>query len=222
MGLPLRVENLRVEGDDGRALLTIDRFELEPGTCLGIRGPSGAGKSTFLYAIAGLQGRVSGAVHWGETSLLKLWRTRRDRFRAENIGLIFQDFLLFEELGAADNAALAALFRKPQDRAAIRERAEARLTDLGVPERTGTVARFSGGERQRVAIARALAADPAIILADEPTASLHRDASDAVIADLTRLAREDGRTLIVVSHDAHLLDAMDRTVTIRDGAMVHG
>jgi putative ABC transport system ATP-binding protein len=137
------------------------------------------------------------------------------------MGLVFQDFLLFEELSAAANAALAGAYAPRAARPQLARRVQATLARLGLA--TGerrTVESFSGGERQRVAVARALANDPAIILADEPTASLDRAAADRLIDDLVALAHEGGKTLITVSHDPALHARMDRLVTIADGRLV--
>ncbi|WP_172300282.1 ABC transporter ATP-binding protein [Pseudoruegeria sp. HB172150] len=217
MTLPLSVADLAIHSPGGPAILTLDRLELPAGMLLGVRGPSGAGKSTLIYALAGLWEKASGQVHWGDTEILSLGDRRRTAFRAQNMGMIFQDFLLFEELTAQGNAELASMFRRRADRSDISLRAADRLRHLGLPETARSVASFSGGERQRVAVARALAHNPAILLADEPTASLHREAADALIGDLTALARDAGTTLIAVSHDLHLLDRMDRVLTIEDG-----
>ena len=220
MALPLRVDGLVVRNERGRAILTVEHMALEPGACLGIRGPSGAGKSTFLYALAGLLPRVEGAVRWGARDLAGFHDAGRTAFRRVHVGMIFQDFLLFEELSAAANAAIAAAYAPAGERAAIRERAAAMLARLGIAPETGrTVRSFSGGERQRVAVARALAHDPDIILADEPTASLDRAAADRLIDDLARLARDMGKTLIAVSHDGELHKRMDRVVDIVDGRL---
>lgn len=215
--LPLSVSALSVTGDRGRRLLSVDRLQVAPGRCVGIRGPSGAGKTTLLHALAGLLDVASGQVCWGGTDLAALSADQRGAFRAAHVGLIFQDFLLFDDLGALANAALPALFLPRPRRAALRARAARQLETLGIAATDREVSSFSGGERQRVAIARALAHDPAILLADEPTASLHRDAADALIDDLARAARDDGKTLIAVSHDQHLLDRMDRVLTVTDG-----
>jgi len=218
MSLALSVSGLGVKGDDGRTILTVDRFEAAPGTAVAIRGPSGAGKSTFLYALAGLV-PVSGVVRWGDVDISALGEDARAAFRRERVGMIFQDFLLFEELGALANASLSAAYSHGR-RASIVSGAGNMLDRLGVrPASARTVATFSGGERQRVAVARALAGDPAIILADEPTASLDRAAADALIADLIRLARENGKTLIAVSHDIALHEEMDRVVDVIDGRL---
>lgn len=221
MGLSLEVSGLVVRGPSGRVLLDVPAFSVAPGTALGVRGPSGAGKSTLLHALAGLL-PVEGRLHWGDTDIAALGEARRTAFRAAHIGMIFQDFLLFDELGAQANAALPAMFAPRSRRAGLQARARAQLQRLGLGEHTRSVASFSGGERQRVGVARALSADADVILADEPTASLHRSAADALIADLVALTRESGKTLIAVSHDAELLSRMDRVLSLRDGRPTEG
>lgn len=219
-GLPLDVLDLTVTGAGGRVLLQPASFKVKAGEAIGIRGPSGAGKSTLLYALAGLQPKVGGTIDWGGQDLARFGDAERARFRRQHVGMVFQDFLLFEELTALGNAALTAAFAPRQEIAPIRSRATALLERLGVSRSRRNVDSFSGGERQRVAIARALANDPDIILADEPTASLDRVAADRLIGDLTDLARKEGKTLIAVSHDRHLLDRMDRCLEVADGKLL--
>lgn len=217
MTIPLKIQNLIVRSGE-RQLLAIDRLNLSAGSLTGIRGPSGAGKTTALHAFAGLLA-AEGHLFWGETDLCQLSQSARTQFRATNMGMIFQDFLLFEELTARDNALIANVFHR--DRTTLAQRADALMERLGITALSGTRAdRLSGGERQRVAVVRALAHNPAILLADEPTASLDRATADHLIADLAALARDDGRTVIVVSHDEHVWSAMDQMLTIRDGSMV--
>ena len=221
MGLHLSIRDLQVHGDDRRPILRIGALEAPAGHRLGISGPSGAGKSTLLMALAGLVPASQGAIFWGETDLSKLPEAERASFRRRHVGLIFQDFLLFEELTAHANASLSAAYADPDRRSAIRQGASAMLDHLGLGAHAGrSVASFSGGERQRVAIARALAADPPILLADEPTASLDRAAADRLIDDLAGLAADRGTTLVVVSHDPAMHARMDRTIDIVDGALV--
>ncbi|SDI80183.1 ABC transporter ATP-binding protein [Alloyangia pacifica] len=219
MSLPLHVADLRLRSPRGRLLLDLPALSATPGALIGIRGASGAGKTTLLYALAGLLDRAEGSVRWGDTELLSLGSEGRARFRARNIGMIFQDFMLFEELGALDNASLTALFRPRSERPALRARARARLEALGLTDAERRVTSFSGGERQRVAIARAMAAEAPVLLADEPTASLDRANADRLIDDLVALVRTQGTTLIAVSHDPALLDRMDRVLTIEGGAL---
>jgi ABC-type lipoprotein export system ATPase subunit len=213
----LAVRDLTVRAPDGRVILRAERLDVAAGGTLGIRGPSGAGKSTLLNAIAGLLAPASGSIRWGGRELCGLPEARRDAFRRATIGLIFQDFLLFEELSAHANAGIAAAYVPAGERAAVTARAAALLERLGIQPAARNVASFSGGERQRVAVARALATDPAVILADEPTASLERPSADRLVADLLALARERGRTVIAVSHDPAVTDAMDRVIEVVDG-----
>jgi putative ABC transport system ATP-binding protein len=221
MGLPLTISGLSVSSKRGRLLLSVPELDMPAGSLVGIEGASGAGKSTLLYALAGLQ-EAKGSIHWGDQDLLALNAGERARFRANRIGMIFQDFLLFEELDAGENAALTALFRPRRERATLRAKAAERLDFLGLggETRDRNVVSLSGGERQRVAIARAMAAEAPVLLADEPTASLDRAAADRLIEDLVNLTRSSGTTLIAVSHDQTLISRMDRVLTIRDGAIV--
>lgn len=217
----LEITRLQVQAPRSeRTLLAVDSLTLVPGTCLGVRGPSGAGKSTFLFAVAGLAENASGSVRWEGEDLLALSPEARAAFRRQQIGLVFQDFLLFEELSALANAELPGAYRKRSKQSAISARARSMLERLGVVQGSRTVESFSGGERQRVAVARALAADPGVILADEPTASLDRATADLLVEDLVRLVREEGKTLIAVSHDPAVHERMDRVIEIHDGRIV--
>jgi len=217
---PLSLRDVAVDAPDGRALLRVGALDIGPGEAVGIRGPSGAGKTTLLHVMAGLIRPARGAVRWGDTDLATLDEAARDAFRRRSLGLIFQDFLLFEELSPLGNAAVAAAWAPAAERPEIRARAAGLLDRLGVPPGARGVSGFSGGERQRVAAARALAADPAAVLADEPTASLDRVSADRLVGDLLALARERGRTVIAVSHDAAVIAAMDRVIEVADGAVV--
>jgi len=220
VGLPLLISEMTVEGDDGRPILSVGHLAVAPGTRLGVRGPSGAGKSTLLHALAGLAVPATGSIRWGETNIGRLPESKRTEFRRHHIGMVFQDFLLFEELSAFGNAALTGAFAERSRRPDIDRNAAELLVRLGLTAETGRqVTTFSGGERQRVAIARALSHDPAIILADEPTASLDRNTADRLIDDLASLTRLHNRTLIAVSHDYALLSRMDRIVDLADGAL---
>lgn len=218
-GLDLSLAGVELRSG-GRVLVKIAGLALRAGQSLAIQGPSGAGKSTLLALLAGLIRPDVGQVVWGDTDLAQGNDAARTAFRARHIGMIFQDFLLFEELDALGNASLAASFAPAAERPHIKSRAAAALIRLGLPD-TGNrrVDSFSGGERQRIAIARALANDPAILLADEPTASLDRTNADRLIADLAALGSE-GRSLIAVTHDAALAERLDRRLTLRDGQIV--
>lgn len=215
----LRIEGMELFADSGRRLLEIPRLHLSPQRAVVLRGPSGAGKSTLLHAISGLL-PARGRILWGGQDILALSGPERAAFRRNNIGLIFQDHLLFEELSAAENASVAALYAPRARRQAIEARARDALTRLGITEPLRPAGTYSGGERQRIAVARALATDPPILLADEPTASLDRANADRLAADLMALARDEGRMLIAVSHDPAFHAAADRVIDMRDGQIV--
>ncbi|WP_306117451.1 MULTISPECIES: ABC transporter ATP-binding protein [unclassified Roseitalea] len=222
-GLDLRAHDVKVRAPGGRTILSVDHLKVPAGTAIGVRGPSGAGKSTLLYAIAGLAGDVSGRIAWGDTDMVALTHGARAAFRRSKMGFVFQDFLLFEELSALGNAALAASYVHDSGaRQAICERARQHLEDLGLGDNRRKVDSFSGGERQRVAIARALANDPPVLLADEPTASLDRPTADRLVDDLVALTRSGGKTLVAVSHDPALHERMDRVIDIIDGNLAAG
>ncbi|WP_425074762.1 ABC transporter ATP-binding protein [Sagittula sp. S175] len=218
-GLSLAVSDLQVRDRRGRVLVSVPSLAAPAGALIGVRGPSGAGKSTLLYALAGLTEHAQGQVRWGETDVLALGAEQRAAFRAAHVGMIFQDFLLFEELDALGNAGVTALFRQRSQRRSLRARAAEQLARLGLPADRRNVSSFSGGERQRVAVARAMAAEAPILLADEPTASLDREAADRLIEDLVRLVRDTGITLVAVSHDPQLIARMDRVLTVVDGTL---
>ena len=214
----LSVTNLVVTSDRGRPILTVPQLDVAAGEAAVITGPSGAGKSTLLYSIAGLVTAAKGKIRWGETRLSELGDARRTAFRRENIGFVFQDHMLFEELSALDNAALSAAYAPRHERASLRAGAERVLDQLGLAADGRGTHTYSGGERQRIAVARALAGDPGIILADEPTASLDRETADRLTDDLLDLAAR-GRTLLIVSHDPVVQARIGRRIEVLDGAL---
>lgn len=222
--LILQVRGLCVRSEQGRVLVEIPRLSLRRGEALGIAGASGAGKSTLLFALAGLVPGAQGQVRWQGQDLLAMPARRRAAFRADHIGLVFQDHMLFEELDAPANAAIQAGFRPRAERAALRAEGGRLLAALGLAGKGADVARLSGGERQRVAVARALAHRPQVLLADEPTASLDAATAEALTGDLLGDTGPDrgrqGRSLIVVSHDPALLARMDRVIRLDHGRMV--
>ncbi len=217
----LRATGIEVVAPDGRVILSVGDISIAPGSRVAVRGPSGAGKSTFLQVLAGLVWPQRGAVRWGGTDIAAQTEAGRAAFRRRHLGIVFQDFLLFDELGAIGNAAIAQAFAPRADRDGLRRDAAGWLARLGLGD-VGVrgVASFSGGERQRIAVARALAGNPAVILADEPTAALDRGNADALAEDLVRVAAAGGRTLIVVTHDPSVVARMDRVIDFADGRLV--
>ena len=217
-GLPLSLRDVMVAASSGRVLLNVQAIDLAAGATLAVRGASGAGKSTLLHVLAGLRPVNRGQVFWGPTDIGSLSDTQASDFRRRHIGQIFQDFLLFDEVSALENAAVARLFSPKAERAAILERAAGALQSLGLdPQDPRRASTYSGGERQRIAVARALAQRPAVLLADEPTASLDRAAAERLISDLLAVVRDHGLGLICVTHDDALASRLDRVLTLTDG-----
>ena len=190
-------------------------FNPEPGKITTISGPSGSGKSTLLYVLAGLLPPGAGTVSLNGTNLYGMSERRRDAWRRANIGFIFQDFHLIDELSPLANATLPATFGRAPG---VRERATRILQRLGVPAERQTISQLSRGERQRVAVARALAFDPAVVLADEPSASLDRASTAELIAIIADLAAE-GRTVVVASHDPDIRAASHHVFLLQHGRL---
>jgi len=179
-------------------------------------GASGAGKSTLLYTLAGLERPTSGDVHFEDEDLYRVSASRQADLRNTRMGFVFQSYLLLPELTALENVALPGMIGGKPDR----DRAADLLGKVGLGPRTGHLpSELSGGEQQRVAIARALANRPSMLFADEPTGNLDSKTGGEIIDLLLGLARENGTTLLAVTHDAELASRGDRVLHIRDGLL---
>ncbi len=190
---------------------------VEEGQFVGVMGPSGSGKSTLLHLLGGLDRPTAGRIWVREQEITALDENALATYRRREVGFVFQSFNLVSTMTALQNVEFPMLFaRVPPPRR--RERAHRLLEEVGLAERMDhKPTELSGGEQQRVAIARALANDPDIILADEPTGNLDSHTGAEVMATLTRLNREQGRTILVVSHDPHVMDFVDLAVHLLDG-----
>lgn len=197
-------------------VLDLDLFTADPGQLIVLTGSSGSGKTTLLQALSGLQVIDKGRIVWNGTDIAALSESARDAWRRGNVGLMFQDFHLIEELSPLDNVLVPAWFTRFRA-GPLRDRAAGLLADFGVPADRRRLSDLSRGERQRTAFARALLFDPQILLADEPTASLDAAAGSVVIDRLRGLAHDDGRFVLVVSHDAAVIRAADRVVHLERG-----
>lgn len=201
----------------------VDRFsaDFSTGQMVMIMGPSGSGK-TSLVSLLGLMRRPDrGEVAFGETSLGGLRGDALSAWRRDNIGFVFQQGRLFDQLSVLDNVALPLALQGLC--AAEREcRSLAALARLGLEDRVGARPRaLSGGEQQRVSLVRAVVHDPAIVIADEPTAALDKDRGMQVGEWFRQIAR-DGRIVIVTSHDERLIGFADRLIHLEDGRMENG
>jgi putative ABC transport system ATP-binding protein len=188
-----------------------------PGEILAIMGPSGSGKSTLLHCLAGIFAPDSGEVWFDGRRLDGLGETKRTLLRRTAFGFVFQFGQLVPELTAADNIALPLLLNRVRRRAAYKSAASwlqrLGLDDLGA-RRTGEL---SGGQAQRVALARALVTQPKVLFADEPTGSLDSLTGEKVMALLVEIAREEGTTVVLVTHDVRVAAHADREVVVSDG-----
>jgi putative ABC transport system ATP-binding protein len=187
------------------------------GEILAIMGPSGSGKSTLLHCLAGIFAPDSGEVWLDGGRMDTLDEAARTKLRRTAFGFVFQFGQLVPELTAADNVAMPLLLNRVRRRTAY-QTANTWLDKLGIGDKGGRrTGELSGGEAQRVAIARALALGPKLIFADEPTGSLDSLTGEKVMDLLVGLAREQGTTVIIVTHDARVAAYADRVVMVRDG-----
>jgi putative ABC transport system ATP-binding protein len=192
-------------------------LQIATGEIVLVMGPSGSGKSTLLAAVSGLMKPDSGSVIALNQDIWKLPRKKIDRFRLTNCGFIFQGFNLFPALTASQQVQIVLKFMKKKG-AERKAAAEAALTDVNLGHRfNNRPDRLSGGEKQRVAIARALAKKPKLIFADEPTSALDGENGHVVMELLRKCAKEQGATVMCVTHDARLATFADRIITIEDG-----
>jgi putative ABC transport system ATP-binding protein len=187
------------------------------GEILAIMGPSGSGKSTLLHCLAGIFRPDDGEVWFDGRRLDQLGEAERTRLRRTAFGFVFQFGQLVPELTAADNIALPLLLNRASRKTAY-QAAATWLSRLGLDDKGARrIGELSGGEAQRVAIARALAITPTVLFADEPTGSLDSLTGEKVMDLLVGLAREEGTTVVLVTHDARVAAYAGREVMVRDG-----
>ena len=185
------------------------------GTVTAVMGRSGAGKSTMLYLLAGLDVPTGGTIFYNGRELK---RAMLDGYRRTEVATIAQNYLLFPTRTALENVMYPLELAKVEKAAALQE-AKRHLASVGIPEELHhrLPSKLSGGEQQRVAIARALASHSNVIAADEPTGNLDEENADAVMELLKKLAHEEGKTVIVVTHDRLLAEEADRCYRIKRG-----
>jgi putative ABC transport system ATP-binding protein len=195
-------KSFRTPEGERKLIVDVPSFSVAPGQQLALRGESGSGKTTFLHLIAGILAADSGSILLGERDMAALGESARDRLRAESLGYIFQTFNLLQGYSCLENVMLGMAFGAGIDR----DRATAMLVRVGLGHRLNHYPRqLSTGQQQRVAVARALANHPKLVLADEPTGNLdHKNARES-LALIRETCRENGATLLLVSHDPGVL-----------------
>ena len=205
-----QISRTRIEVHKGISL------EVRRGESVVLCGASGAGKTTLLYTLAGLERPESGTVDFEGVDIYAMASDRLAGLRNRRMGFVFQSYFLLPELTALENVLLPSMMGgkpRPDD-------AENLLARVGLKERLDHLpSELSGGEQQRVAIARSLINDPSILFADEPTGNLDSHTGETIIELLLGVAREDRRTLLVVTHDENLAKRGDRLLRIEDGML---
>ncbi|HXY12287.1 MAG TPA: ABC transporter ATP-binding protein [Thermoplasmata archaeon] len=207
-------------GDTAVPALRGISVEIQRGEILAVMGPSGCGKTTFLNCFSGLDDITRGEVTVEGTNIHSMPDSKKSEYRAKRTGFVFQSYNLLPILSAEENVEMPLLIA---GRSAKEARSEARaiLTHMGLGDRIShRPSELSGGQQQRVSLARALVAHPAIVWADEPTGNLDAEGSKEVTDLLRELNRRYQQTMVVVTHDADVAKACDRTLRMRDGQFV--
>lgn len=214
----LEVKNVSKTYKSGNRVLTVldeVSFSVEPGESIAIVGPSGSGKTTLLGLCAGLDAASNGSVKLVDKSLESLTEDERAEVRNQHIGFIFQNFQLLPTLTALENVMVPLELKKNKD---ARQIAKNLLEKVGLGDRLGHYpTQLSGGEQQRVSIARAFANQPKVLFADEPTGNLDTETGELIEELIFRLNKDQGTTLILVTHDLELAKKTNRIINIRGG-----
>ena len=201
------------------ALRGID-LDVSPGQLMMLVGPSGCGKTTLISVIAGILDQDSGECTVYGQNLNAMKQRDRTRFRGTTIGFVFQAFNLLPTLTATENAAIPLLINGVKRTIAM-DRAREMLDRVGLGNRSRSLpGQMSGGQQQRVAIARALIHDPKLIVCDEPTSALDHETGHKVMEMLRDVALNEGRSLVIVTHDARIFSFADRIAEMDDGRVV--
>jgi putative ABC transport system ATP-binding protein len=195
-------------------------LDIPQGDFLGLMGPSGSGKTTLLNLIGGLDAPTSGIVRVGGDDITGLRGAMLSRWRAQNIGFVFQLYNLLPVLTAERNVELPLLLTD-LSKAERRKRVDIALKVVGLADRGKHYPRqLSGGQEQRVGIARAIVTDPTLLLCDEPTGDLDRKAGDEILDLLQTLNRHHGKTIVMVTHDPHAADRARRVLHLEKGSLM--
>ncbi|OGD28596.1 MAG: ABC transporter ATP-binding protein [Candidatus Aminicenantes bacterium RBG_13_63_10] len=205
------------QGEEATEALRSVDLDIADGAFVKVVGTSGSGKTTLLNVIGGLDTAYSGTAEVAGRDLKTMSDRELSRFRNRTVGFVFQHFHLLDHLDALRNVALAGFFSDGDERRSL-ERAEEVLVRVGLGDKlTQRPGQLSGGQKQRVAIARALFNRPRLVLADEPTGNLDTRTGGQIIGLFQELTREDGLTVVAVTHEDQLFRQADRTVRLEDG-----
>lgn len=219
----MRIEQVaKIFDANGTSFQALDDVscEIQRGEMVAIMGPSGSGKSTLMNIIGLLDVPTSGNYWLDGEDVSQLDRKRQAQVRNAKIGFIFQSFNLLPRLSAQRNVELPLVYARISARER-QERAQAALEAVGLGDKRDNLPnQLSGGQKQRVAVARALVTQPSMLLADEPTGALDTKTGAEILGLFRQLNREQGVTLVVITHDAEVGKQMDRVIGLRDGKLV--
>ncbi len=220
----IRCRGLTKTYQKGRTTVTpLENLDLDVkrGEFLALMGPSGSGKTTLLNLIAGIDRPTSGGLWVGGLDLAGMSRGKLTSWRAGHCGYIFQLYHLVPILSAFENIELPLLLEKGLSRADRRRKVLTALDLVGLGDRAGhRPTELSGGQEQRVAIARAMVTNPGLLVADEPTGDLDRNSGGQILVLLQKLARDLGKTIVMVTHDGKAADAADRILHVDKGRLI--
>ncbi len=206
----------------GTVITPLEALDLDvpKGEFLALMGPSGSGKTTLLNLLSGIDSPTGGSLVIAGAELSKLSRRELTKWRAAHVGYIFQLYHLVPVLTAFENVELPLLLA-PMSKKERHARVETALALVGLSDRMHhTPSELSGGQEQRVAIARAVVADPPLLVADEPTGDLDRESAIRILDLIRQLARDHGKTIVMVTHDAKAAAAADRTLHLDKGQLM--
>lgn len=219
----IKLSNINKTYQNGESKLHVLRdisLEISDGEFVAVMGPSGSGKSTFINIVGMLDREFEGEYVFADDDTTALNRRDFAAFRNRNIGWVFQNFKLIQQMSVFDNVALPLVYAGR--RADIKEAVQETLDRLGIGDKGNKKpSELSGGQQQRVAIARALVAKPKFLLADEPTGALDSHTAQEIL-DLFIALNREGTTILMVTHDAHVAAQAQRTIRLADGQIVGG
>jgi putative ABC transport system ATP-binding protein len=220
------VKNLsRIYNERGQPVTALRdvTFSVSRGESVAITGPSGSGKSTLLRILGALDRDFNGTVYVGNYALHDISEAKSVAFRAKEVGFVFQSFNLMTHLTALENLELTRIFRSDASSSTTREKALELLERVGLKSRADAFPpELSGGQQQRVAIARALMGDPSVLLCDEPTGNLDMTTGQQILDLLGETRLERDVTILLVTHEPHVVEQMERRIELEDGAIVGG
>lgn len=213
-------KELSISGAEPIAILKDISFEVKKGDFVAITGPSGSGKSTLLYLLGGLDNPTKGEIVFDGVNLATMSDNELTKERNKKIGFVYQFHYLLAEFTALENVMMPLLASEKMSTAQARKRATEILDLVGLSDRlTYYPKQLSGGQQQRVSVARALSNNPMVLFGDEPTGNLDTKNSQAIYDLFRKLNREQGQTIIIVTHDAMIASQADRQINLIDGVI---